>query len=217
MIRLRLDKGLLAGMQLLLLMLSSMAMLPACQSYPKVEASPQALSLPDRQRLDRLLTLMDQRLEVAVMVAQSKWNSGAPIDDPERERQILDAMSASLTAMNPGLARRFFQAQFDAGKIIQRALHAQWRAQAHERFANPPDLVRDIRPALDRITPSLIDALRQATPLLYGATDPRTAARAAMARSYVQQRKATLLRGDADGAAREEALRPLLESGGVMR
>lgn len=160
----------------------------------------QGLSLPDQQRLDRLLTLIDERLAVAEQVAQTKWNSGAPIDDPAREQHLLDAMSASLTGVDPAFARRFFQAQFDAGKIIQRALHAQWRTQARGRFADPPDLARDIRPALDRVTSPLLDALREAAPLLH---DEAT-------RQYVQRRKSTLVRDDAGGAAREEALRPLL-------
>lgn len=157
-----------------------------------------------RQKIDGLLTLIDQRLEVAEKVAQAKWNSGAPINDPVRERQILDDLTASLTHANAddkSFMRRFFQAQFNAGKIIQTALHEQWRREAHPRFVNPPDLARDIRPELDRLTPLLIAALDRTRPLLQ---EPD-------ARRYLQQRGEALLRGDVNGAVRTEALRVLLE------
>jgi chorismate mutase len=174
--------------------------LSACQSMPA------ELPLAERQSIDRLLVLIDQRLKVAPLVAQAKWNSGVPINDPVRERQILDDLTASLKNADEAdklFVRRFFQAQFDAGKIIQLALHAQWRRQAHARFDNPPDLARDIRPELDRLTPLLIAALAQVRPLL----------QQALARQYVQQRGEILLRGDADidAAVRSEALGVLLE------
>lgn len=157
-----------------------------------------------RQKIDNLLTLVDQRLDVAVKVAQTKWNSGAPINDPARERQILDDLTASLKTADTqekSFTRRFFQAQFDAGKIIQVALHAQWRQEAHARFANPPDLARDIRPELDRLTPLLIDALTQVRPLLQ---QPDV-------KAYLRQRAEVLVRGDSNGAVRTEVLRVLLE------
>lgn len=173
-------------------------MLGACQTMP------QDLTSSDRDKLDRLLTLIDQRLDVATMVAQTKWNSGAPIDDPTREKQILDHLTANLKEADTVFARCFFQAQFDAGKMIQHALHVQWRAQAHGRFTSPPDLNRDIRPALDRITPLLSNALRQAAPLLQRES----------AWQYIQRQKLVLIRSDAAdiarAQARDEALRPLL-------
>ncbi|WP_232511647.1 gamma subclass chorismate mutase AroQ [Herbaspirillum sp. meg3] len=173
-------------------------LLSACQSLPT------GIAAADQQKIDRLLTLMDQRLNVAVMVAQSKWNSGAPINDPVREQKILDDLSASLTSASEdekAFMRRFFQAQFDAGKLIQLDLHAQWRREKRERFIAPPDLARDIRPELDRLTPLLIDTLNQTLPSL----------KQAAARHYLQQRSEVLLRGDVNGTARREAVRVLLE------
>lgn len=173
-------------------------LLCACQTTP-------AIPRAEQQQLDHLLTLIDQRLNVAAMVAQSKWNSGAPINDPVREQKILDDLTASMSASNVQetlFMRRFFQAQFDAGKIIQLDLHAQWRRQQRGRFIDPPDLARDIRPELDRLTPLLIDALHQALPLL----------RQASVQQYLQQRSLVLVRADVDGAVRNEALRVLLEA-----
>ena len=109
------------------MLISICLLLSACQTVPPV------LPKAQQQAVDRLLTLMDQRLAVATEVAQTKWNSGAPIDDPLRERQILDDMSASLTTASEAdkrLIRRFFQAQFDAGKIIQRESRGARRRSA---------------------------------------------------------------------------------------
>lgn len=51
-----------------------------------------------KENIDRLLVLIEQRLDVAPMVARAKWNSGAPIDDPVREQQILDGLMQTLDA-----------------------------------------------------------------------------------------------------------------------
>ncbi|MFZ6649122.1 gamma subclass chorismate mutase AroQ [Undibacterium sp. TJN25] len=115
-----------------------------------------------------LALLMDERLAVAPLVAKSKWNSGAAIDDPQREKQILNdiGLRARQEGLDPSLAGDFFQSQFDAGKIVQNRLHAQWRSQQREPFVNPPNLVRDVRPVLDRLTPELILALKDVQPHL---------------------------------------------------
>ncbi len=175
------------------LLLAAALLLSACQTT--ASGLPQA----QQQSIERLLVLMDQRLAVAVDVAQAKWNSGAPIDDPVRERQILDDLSAALTGANAAdklAIRRFFQAQFDAGKIIQRDLHAQWRQQQHARFVHPPELARDIRPKLDQLTPQLLDALAQVRPLLVQGN----------AYAWLQQRSQTLLAVDFNSAVRVTAL-----------
>ncbi len=114
-----------------------------------------------RTDVEQLLTLQKTRLDVAAPVARSKWNSHAPIDDPAREALILDdvAARAQLLKLDPQWTRRFFQDQFDAGKIVQRDLHRQWRAEQRPPFANPPDLARQVRPVLDRLTPDLLSVL----------------------------------------------------------
>lgn len=114
-----------------------------------------------RANVRQLLTLQKTRLDVAAPVARSKWNSGAAIDDPAREQVILDDVAARARQMglNEQWTRRFFQDQFDAGKIVQRDLHRQWKLDHQPPFANPPDLAREVRPVLDRLTPELLSAL----------------------------------------------------------
>ena len=159
------------------------------------------------EEVDRLLTLIEQRLDVAPMVARAKWNSGAPIDDPVREKQILDGLMQTLDAggkldeESKLFMRRFFQSQFDAGKILQHALHAQWRREGLPPFAQVPDLKRDIRPLLDRLTPQMIAAVMPVHAMLQ--QDDRV-------REEIVRRAPQLIRGDADGAVRKEAISVLL-------
>lgn len=158
----------LCGLLCVVLSLAGCQVLPPEQSGPSA-TSIGALSALELKEIDHLLELINQRLAVAEKVAQAKWNSGAPIDDPLRERKILADFAAGMhdaPEADRSFALRFFQAQFDAGKIIQRDLHAQWQKQQHPPCAQPPDLAIDIRPELDRLTPLLIDSLHRVRPLL---------------------------------------------------
>ena len=173
-------------------------LLGACQGMPLRQAG----AGQDQEAIRTLLTLIDQRLALAPLVARAKWNSGAPIDDPQRERQILDAVAqqALHAGVDPAYARRFFQDQFDAGKTLQRALHAQWRRTNQPRFDDVPDLARDVRPVLDRLTPQLIDALK-AVPAGPGGEDRWR---------HIEEQARQLIRADFDGLPRAAALGTLL-------
>jgi len=148
-----------------------------------------------------LLQLMDERLAVAPLVAKSKWNSGAAIDDPVRERQLLDdiVQRARGEQLDPALAQDFFQSQFDAGKIVQTRLHALWRQQQLGLFNDAPDLARDVRPVLDRLTPELIATLKSLQAHLCDADIQRLLA----------PRSAPLFSREWDQATRDRALAPL--------
>ena len=115
-----------------------------------------------------LLGLIDQRLALAEDVARSKWNSGAPVEDLARENEIVAAIGAEAPryGLEPALTRDFFRAQIEASKIVQNARLAAWRAEKLPKFSNAPDLQREIRPRLDRLTPELLAALARARPEL---------------------------------------------------
>lgn len=120
--------------------------------------------LADDDALARLLALVGQRLDVMPDVAKHKFNTGAAVDDLSREAHVLGQVTAQAAAAGvaPDLAERFFQAQIDAAKAIQRARIAAWRAEGRGAFADAPDLATEIRPRLDALTPLLIAALRDA-------------------------------------------------------
>ncbi|MEN9658389.1 MAG: hypothetical protein RL571_1854 [Pseudomonadota bacterium] len=132
--------------------LCSTIFIVACAQTPAADSTAQT------QQAQELLSLIAQRLAVAPLVAQSKWNSGAAINDPAREQSILADVQKRAIAieLDPRFATAFFQTQFDAGKLIQSQLHQQWRLQKQAPFLPTPDLAKDVRPVLDGLTPQLL-------------------------------------------------------------
>ena len=187
---------------LLVLMLSAChSLLPTNQEAVKQQI---VISSADTQKIDYLLKLIDQRLSIASKVAKSKWNSGAAVDDAKRERQILDDVTAQADAiggLDLALVRVFFQDQFDAGKLIQQDLLSEWRntLPSGYKFDDAPDLARDVRPVLDKLTPELIGALRNVTPLLAYSD----------AHAYLSRSAMSLIRNDVSGNVRRQALEAL--------
>lgn len=181
----------------LLLMLMMALHLAGCQMKPPEPPD------EDKAAIDRMLVLIDERLDVAPVVAQSKWNSGAPIEAPEREAEILDQVGedAEAAGVDADFARRFFDKQFEASKQIQRRLHHEWLQEGRSPFADPPDLAEEVRPVLDRLTPQLIESLAE----MQRIADVEGAGR------YLEQRAAELIQDDFDGEPRDVAITPLRE------
>src|SRR3954470_10109566 len=118
----------------------------------------------DTAAVDRLLGLIKERLDVAPEVARTKWNTKSPIEDRLRDQQIIDgvATAAAEYGLDPRVASTFFMAQIEASKAVQNALHTEWTAKRQPPFATVADLGKDIRPALDRLTPAMMRALPEA-------------------------------------------------------
>jgi len=118
--------------------------------------------------LRRLAVLLDERLELGIEVAKAKWNSGQPIQDPSRERIVIDATVARAAELgiDRGFAHRVIAAQIDASRTLQAGLHEQWRAAGRGRFDDALDLGKDIRPRFDDLGPRLLAALAAAEPSL---------------------------------------------------
>lgn len=131
-------------------------------------ATTASFTAADTTAVDRLLGSIEERLDVAAEVARTKWNTKAPIDDPAREQQIIDAVAreAGGYGLDPQVARAFLIAQIEASKTVQTALHAEWTARGQPPFATVADLGTDIRPVLDRLTPAMLRALAEALPVL---------------------------------------------------
>ncbi|MBW2230417.1 MAG: transporter substrate-binding domain-containing protein [Deltaproteobacteria bacterium] len=114
--------------------------------------------------LPALLAAMDERLALMPMVAEAKRQSGTPVEAPERETMVLRAAQRSVQEAaarrptsrgdaargvpSPRSVRRFFVAQIEAAKDVQRATLA---TPAGRDASPPPDLARSLRPALLRI------------------------------------------------------------------
>lgn len=179
----------------------SMPPAPGVQSIQNIRGAP-SVAAADAAQIDHLLTLIDQRLAVAPMVAKAKWNAGGAINDPPREQLILDAVTAQAKGLDAVFVRRFFQAQFDASKALQLGLHAQWHRQGAGSFGDAPDLARDVRPVLDQLTPQLIAVLGKIQPLLAQPGMP----------AYIDMRARILVRGDLDGLPRRLALQGWMQN-----
>lgn len=102
-----------------------------------------------------------ERLELADKVAAAKYGTGRPVDDPGRERKVLEEVAdrAAGRGVDPRWATAVFRDQIEANKAVQRGLYARWDVHPEERPTIRPDLDRDVRPALDRITTELLDGL----------------------------------------------------------
>jgi chorismate mutase len=112
--------------------------------------------------LGPLTDLAVRRILLGDKVAAAKFGTGLPIDDPVREQQVLDQVAAQSTAMGlpPEVSVRFFQAQIEANKIVQRGLFRYWASNPAQRPTKRPDLATEVRPQLDRITAEILRQLR---------------------------------------------------------
>nr|WP_294553922.1 gamma subclass chorismate mutase AroQ [uncultured Rhodopila sp.] len=113
-----------------------------------------------------LIALVGERLRLMQAVAESKWNSGAPVEDEAREARLIAGVVALAPSygLDPRQAAAFFRAQIEAAKCVESALIARWAAARAAPFAAPADLQTAIRPQLDRLTPALLAALAAAMP-----------------------------------------------------
>lgn len=161
----------------------------------------------DTEIIDRVLVLIQQRLGYMDDVARNKWNSGTPIEDLPREREITAAIGAQAGTygLDPAVAEEFFRAQIEASKIIQYTRFQEWRARNQPPFDSLPGLRDQIRPALDALTPALLAALAAAMPEL---ARPGAAA-------VVEARAKSIVTGaSADAPARNAAVAPLTRIAG---
>ncbi|GAA0916975.1 gamma subclass chorismate mutase AroQ [Nonomuraea longicatena] len=117
--------------------------------------------------LIRFVQLSADRLMLAHPVAAAKWITGRPIDDPDRERHLLTSVTerSQRMGLDPTLTTTIFRDQIEAGKLVQRFLHARWSLRPAERPTHAPDLRADIRPRLDRLTPELLESISRSRTL----------------------------------------------------
>ncbi|MGW4207787.1 chorismate mutase [Lentzea sp. NPDC004789] len=121
-----------------------------------------AASLTPLGPLGELTDLAVQRVQVADLVAAAKFGTPQPIDDPAREKQVLDTVrvKAAELALDPENAVTFFRAQIEANKLVQRGLYARWTEHPEEVPQHRPDLGTEVRPVLDRLTTSILAELK---------------------------------------------------------
>src|SRR5829696_4807444 len=104
----------------------------AAMTNPVAKATAAAtFSHTEIARVDRLLRLMQPRLEIAPAIAEMRWKTRSRIEDEGSERAMLESVrrQSSALSLDVDFAVRFAQAQIDAGKIIQSERHKHWAAE----------------------------------------------------------------------------------------
>ncbi|MFE1774831.1 chorismate mutase [Streptomyces sp. NPDC059008] len=123
-------------------------------------AAPSAAAHSPYEQLRPLAALSAERLATGDLVAAAKWGTGAPIDDPVRERQVLDAVVAQARQLgaDPVATERIFRDQIEANKVVQRGLHRLWDADPSSAPDERPDL-GEVRKEINRINGELVRAV----------------------------------------------------------
>ena len=159
-------------------------------------------------QIDKLLQLMRQRLLIQNDVARGKWNQDGSIEAPGREQDLLAQIrsTAASYGLDPDTAAIFLPWQIFAGKLVQIDDFQTWLLEGVQSFNNVPDLNQVLRPSLDELSPQLLNALKQLTPVL----------ECSKVQQLIQLRAQTILRGEGiDKTVRRVEIAPLIELKGT--
>ena len=116
--------------------------------------------------LQQLVEISTRRLALAKQVALAKWDSHTSVEDPSREKQIIESAvkQGESVGLDGTFVSRFFRAQIEASKTVQYHLLSDWyragRAPAHR-----PINLAHLRRELDRLQTALIAALADSAPI----------------------------------------------------
>jgi chorismate mutase len=134
----------------------SAALVPAV-----LTSSAQAQDASTPAAMVSLVDVMARRVEIGDTVAAAKWGTTQPIEDPAREKTVLDgaAAQAPTYGVDPSLAVRVFSDQIAANKVVQYGLFSRWTAHPGQAPTERPDLTV-VRPVLDAITGQLLTQLQ---------------------------------------------------------
>jgi chorismate mutase len=112
--------------------------------------------------LDTMAGLTVRRLALSQDVAAAKYASRQSIDDPIRERQVVEAAGCALngTGKRRYVGLQFARDQIEASRVVQRELHQRWYAHPEEVPAVRRDLVSEVWPDLDWVTLRLMRQFR---------------------------------------------------------
>src|SRR5580693_1847158 len=111
-------------------------------------------------KLQPLVETSARRLTIAQQVALAKWDSQAPVEDAAREAQVITA--AVRDGKSRGLDPAFVSHFFEANKLVQYSLLANWHRVGKAPAHRPINLATTIRPELDQLQRELVRELADA-------------------------------------------------------
>ncbi len=112
---------------------------------------------------EKLVQLMDQRLEYMKPVAAFKFRHGLPLEDLEQEHRVLSRAkrSAHLMGLDTNSIEPFLQWQISQAKELQQGYFAEWKESPDLFPENVPDLQDDLRPKIAQTSQDILDVLAQ--------------------------------------------------------
>ncbi|MGU3294569.1 gamma subclass chorismate mutase AroQ [Williamsia sp. M5A3_1d] len=117
---------------------SALVVTTLTMSIPTITAA--ASPTPSVSGAGAIVAPVVERLVLADAVARSKWLTRGAIDDPVRERAVIDASVAGVAPASTDRVRAVVRDQIEASKTVQRALFAEWRAAPWTAPRVEPDL-----------------------------------------------------------------------------
>ncbi|WP_411757221.1 chorismate mutase [Streptomyces venezuelae] len=129
----------------------------AAPAQPSAATPAARASAAPYAQLRPLADLSARRLATADLVAAAKYGTDSPIDDPARERQVLDAVAAQAAeaGADPEATVRIFRDQIEANKAVQRGLFRRWDADPSQAPTERPDLA-EVREEINRVNGELV-------------------------------------------------------------
>jgi cyclohexadienyl dehydratase len=124
--------------------------------------------IDDASCVERALQLFDARLALMPGVAAWKWQHHAPVSDPPREQAVILAAAKLATPLGlpPAVIERLFALQVRLARDEEFDLHSRWRRSGYDFSGRVPDLSKELRPQLDRLTREIVRTLYLSAPAL---------------------------------------------------
>lgn len=169
----------LLGSYAALLAVISLLSFPAFSSAQN--SGPSSAAATKTEQMQPLIQASAKRIAVAHEVAFAKWDTHTPVEDIERENQVIEAVvsQAKQQGLDEKFVTSFFRAQIEANKVVQYGLLADWYRAGKAPQHSTINLKETIRPQLDTLQTTLLDQLR-ATSTIREAADCHTAVAAAV-------------------------------------
>ena len=138
-----------------------------CLSVARIQAASSQANAPE---FERLLTVVEQRLNLMKDVAAYKYANNIAIENKQREQVVLASAIASARQhqLDPASVEPFFRLQIEIAKAVQLSWIKSWQAEGQlaSNDNSIADLMADIRPKLLSLGDQLVAQIPLALPEL---------------------------------------------------
>jgi cyclohexadienyl dehydratase len=145
---------------------------PAEAPQPIVDRATLARFDQPEVAVGRVLAAVNDRMALMPGVAAVKWLSKASIDDPEREVEVLQHVTARATELGLDVpaVKTLFTEQMRLSKELQQRLHDEWSRAGACAPCKSPINITGLRAGIDTVNEGLLLALYLAAPVGSGST-----------------------------------------------